>query len=142
MNALRPLLVAALAGAVAAGAVPLAHAAFVDPATASVTFSTGSLSAPSGLTVQKRCTLGALGVVLGAALDLSWTPSSTTWASGQWVIVTDDGGSEIANQSLSPTANSTTVDLPLVSGGTYTSAVRATYGGWSSAPATATTTGC
>ena len=142
MNALRPLLVAALAGAVAVGAGPLAHAAFVDPATASVSFSTASLNAPTGLTVQKRCTLGLLGVVLGAALDLTWTPSSTTWASGQRVVVTDGGGTEIANQSLSPTASSTTVNLPLVSGGTYTSRVRATYGGWSSAPVTATTTGC
>lgn len=142
MNALRPLLVAALTGVVAAGAAPLAHAAFVDPSTATVTLSTGSLSAPTGLTVQKRCTLGLLGVVLGAALDLTWTPSGTTWASGQRVVVTDDGGTEIANKTLSATASSTTVDLPLVSGGTYTSTVRATYGGWSSAAVTATTTGC
>lgn len=142
MNPLRPLLVAALAGAVAVGAVPLAHAAFVDPSRASVTFSTGSLSAPTGLTVQKRCTLGALGVVLGAALDLSWTPSTTTWATGQRVVVTDGTGIEVANKTLSATATSTSVDLPLISGGTYTSRVRATYGSWSSAAATATTTGC
>ena len=142
MNALRPLLVAALAGAVAVGAVPLAHAAFVDPATAAASFSTASLSAPTGLTVQKRCTLGALGVVLGAALDLTWTRSTTAWATGQRVVVTDGAGVEVANKTLSATATSTSVDLPLISGGTYTSRVRATYGGWSSAAATATTTGC
>lgn len=142
MNPARPLLVAALAGTLSFAAVPLASAAFVDAAAAGVSFSTASLSPPSGLTVQKRCTLGLLGVVLAASLDLTWTPSSTTWATGQRVVVTDGDGVVVATQDLSATASSTTVDLPLVSGGTYTSTVRATYGGWTSAAATATTTGC
>ena len=142
MNPARPLLVAALVGTLSFGAVPLASAAFVEAATAGASFSTASLSPPSGLTVQKRCTLGLLGVVLAASLDLTWTPSSTTWTTGQRVVVTDGGGVVVATQDLSATAGSTTVDLPLVSGGTYTSTVRATYGGWTSAAATATTTGC
>lgn len=142
MNPSRPLLVAALAGSLSFTVAPLAHAAFVDAATAGVSVSTASLSPPSGLTVQKRCTLGLLGVVLAASLDLTWTPSSTTWATGQRVVVTDGGGVAVATQDLSATASSSTVDLPLVSGGTYTSTVRATYGSWTSATATATTAGC
>lgn len=141
MTLSKPLLAAALAGIVSLGAVPLAHAAFVDPATATTSFSTAQLAAPTGLTVQKRCTLGLLGVVLAASLDLAWTPSSTTWATGQTVIVTGPNGFS-ATQTPGPTVTSTTVTLPLLAGGTYTATVRATYGNWTSLPATATSGGC
>lgn len=141
MTLSKPLLAAALAGIVSLGAVPLAHAVFVDPATATTSFSTAQLAAPTGLTVQKRCTLGLLGIVLAASLDLAWTPSSTTWATGQRVMVTGPGGFS-KTQDLSPTATSTNVSLPLLAGGTYTATVRATYGSWTSLPATATSGGC
>lgn len=142
MKLSRPCAVAVLVGTLSFGAVPLAHAAFRDVATARSTFSAAQLAAPAGLTVTKRCTLGALGVVLGAALDLVWTPSGTSWANGQQVVVTNGAGVTITTKSLSASAASTTVDLSLINDGPYTVRVRATYSGWTSAAATATSSGC
>lgn len=135
-------MVALVAGTVSLGVVPLAHATFLASAKATVTFSAGQLAAPSNLTATTRCTLDALGLVVGAALDLAWTPSTTDWATGQSVVVIDSLGAVVGSKTLGPTESSTSIDLPLVSGGTYTATVRATYESWSSPAATATSGGC
>lgn len=142
MRKARPLVVALVAGAVFLGAAPLAHATFLASAKATASFSAGQLAAPSTLTATPRCTLDALGLVVGAVLDLAWTPSTTDWATGQSVIVTDSLGVVVGSKTVGPTETSTSIDLPLVSSGTYTASVRATYESWSSAPVTATSAGC
>lgn len=142
MKAPRPLLAALLAGTVCFGAVPLAHAAFAGGATATTTFSAAQLAPPTNLTATKRCTVDVLGVLVAAALDLTWTPSTTDWATGQRVVVTDAVGLVVDTQDVAATATSTTVELPLVDVGPYTATVQATYGSWSSAPAKTTSTGC
>ncbi len=142
MTLLKRIAVVALTGVLAFGGVPLAHAAFRDTASAESSFSAATLAAPTTLLVAKRCTLSVLGVVISAALDLTWTVSTSTWATGQSVVVKDATGVAVATKSVGPTVSSTTVDLPLVTGGTYTATVVATYSSWTSAKATATSAGC
>lgn len=133
---------ALLAGAVCFGAVPLAHAAFFGSASATSSFTVATLEPPTDLLATKRCSLDVLGLLAAASLDLTWTPSASSWASGQRIVVTDAGGVLVATKELSPATSSTTVELPLVNTGPYTSSVRATYGSWSSPVATVTTSGC
>ena len=142
MKLLRPLSVALLAGTVSFAAVPLAHAAFRDDASSQSSFSAAQLTAPTALAVTKRCTLGALGIVLGASFDLTWTPSSTGWATGQRVTVTDSNGLTVATKDVGPAVTATSVGLPLISGGTYTVTVRATYSSWTSGATSKSSTGC
>lgn len=78
--------VAVLAAALAAGG-PVAYATFVQPASATSSFSTGTLSAPSGLTATRKCGL------LQYEIHLAWTASPTTWADGYEVsMATSSGG--------------------------------------------------
>lgn len=138
----RPLLVVLVAGAVSAGAIPLAYAGFAGAATATSTFSTGQLAAPTGLAVQQTCTLSLLGVVVGASLKVTWTPSSTSWVSGQRVRVVSSGGVVVYEQVVSPGTSSVTVSLSSLLTSTYTATVRAGYESWTSPAATASSAGC
>ena len=142
MKTLKPLAVALVAGAVTLGAVPLAHATFRDTGTTSATFGSDQLAAPTAAAATVHCTLGLLNVVLTAKMDISWTRSTSGWASGQRVVVTDDAGLTVASQDLDPSASSTSVDLPLSLGGTSTATVRATYSSWTSTTTSASASGC
>lgn len=142
MRSSRPLLAALLAGTVCFGAVPLAHAAFFGSATATSTFTAAQLAPPTDLVATKRCAVDLLGVLVSAALELTWTPSASDWATGQRLVVTDASGVVIATQDLSASASSTSVDLPLVDTGPYTATVTASYSSWTSVAATASSPGC
>ena len=133
MKPRRLLLVGLLVGAVSMGAVPLAHATFLNSAAASTTFTTGQLVAPTGLVATKQCLTIALLGLFDERLDLTWTPSTTAWATKQTVVVTGTGGFSYTNTDVAASATSLSVDLGLlVIGGSYTATVRATYGSWSS----------
>lgn len=132
MRAVRPLTVALLTGAVLLGAVPLAHATFLRTASSESTFTAAALAAPSNLSPTKTCPV--LGV-LGGSITLRWTPSTTSWATGQRARLTAPNGTVLVDDLLSSSATSKTFALTtLFGGGTYTGQVTAKYGpAWSTA---------
>lgn len=128
---------AALGGcALVAVAAPVS-AAWLNSATASSTWSTSSLAAPTGLTATQSCLLTV------RSITLAWTPSTSAYATGYTVYRKAGGGSFAAVATLAGRTTASWVDEPLASSTTYTYAVRTTYQSWtaSSGEASATTQG-
>lgn len=139
MNAVRPLVVGLLAGAVSLGAVPLAHAAFRNSGAASSSFTTAALAPPTGATLSKACVIAAplLGVGASGTFTASWTPSTTSWAQGQRVLLLTAGGVPVGvERSLGPGATSSAFEV-LVPVGTYQVRISTVYAGWTAETTTA-----
>ncbi len=116
-------LVAALA-VLAIGSTPSSLATFTSPAAASGTFTTDTLSSPTGL--------GAAGGV--ASIGLSWTATVKAWATGYHVYrATASGGPYSQVATVTPRTAVSYSDTP--TDGTYWYKVRAYYQGWESVDA-------
>lgn len=122
--------------ALVAVAAPVS-AAWLNSATASSTWSTTSLAAPTGLTATQSCLLTV------RSITLEWTPSASDYATGYTVYRKTGGGSFSLVATLAGRTTSSWVDTPLASSTTYTYDVRTTYQSWTapSGEASATTQG-
>ena len=125
--------------AVAALAAPLlviqavAFAGWVDSATASASYSTGSLAPPT----NPATAAGICVVVVGDRIVVSWTATTSTWADGYLVArSTISGGPYTVVGTLSGQGTTTFNDGPLAFSTTYHYVVRATKGAWVSADTT------
>ncbi len=122
-------LLAALPPLLAIAAYPV-HAAFTaqthNPAN---TFTADVLAAPTGLSVTRSCSGGAMGAVL------SWTPTASTWADG-YTWQRTSGGVTVGPTTVVGQASNGTVDAgPLTVATTYQYELRATAAQWRSAAA-------
>ncbi len=116
-------LVAALAG-IAIGSTPSSLAALTSAAASTGSFTTDTLSPPTGL--------GAAGGV--ASIALSWTATAKTWAAGYHVYqATASGGPYSQIATVTPRTTVGYTDTP--ADGTYWYKVRAYYQGWESVDA-------
>ena len=114
----------ALLTLLAVGTTPWSLAAFTSSATGSGSFTTDTLSPPTGLSA----TGGA------ASINLAWTATARTWASGYHVYrATASGGPYSQIATVTPRTTVTYVDTP--ADGTYWYTVRAYYQGWESVDA-------
>jgi hypothetical protein len=110
----RVVVAAAVVAAVLGSGVSAAMATFTKSVSASGSFSTAALVAPSGLTVS-------------APADLSWTASASSWADGTQVLrSTTVGGPYTVVASISGVSTTTFSDAP--GSGTYYYAVRTYFG--------------
>lgn len=139
MSVRRPILVGLLAGTVSLGAVPLAHAAFLNGATSSAAFSTASLTPPTGPVLTRSCSLNLLLVALTGRFTVSWAPTSTSWAKQEVVLRSAGVATQIVTVPAGVTTHTFEVALPT---GSYNATVRATYENWTSATATSNTASC
>lgn len=121
--------------AVAAFLAPLliGHAAWAlwtDDATASASYTTASLAAPTNpATAAGVCTL-----VVGDRIDVSWTATASTWADGYEVLrSTTAGGPYSVAGTVVGQAVTTYTDGPLAFSTTYYYVVRSTKNNWRSA---------
>lgn len=142
MNVRRSLIVGLLAGTVSLGAVPLAHAAFLDTAQASSAFSTGTLAPASGLVLDRRCDISLLGIVLGAELDASWNASGSAWVGGYRVDLLDSNGLLLQTQNTTAGVRNATFALTELLTATYRVRVTSTYASWTSDPVSASNSSC
>jgi hypothetical protein len=122
-------------GACLSGA--LAWATETTTAAASLPVSTAALQPPGSVTAVANCPNKKKGTIA-----VSWTPSSSTFATGYTVMRT--GGAAFTPVLLPATATSY-VDNNIAGATTYTYTVSATYLGWSngaSSPAVTTAAKC
>ena len=112
-------------------------AAWVTGATASSSFTTTSLAAPTGLTATQGC------LATIRSVTLAWTPSASAFATGYTVFRKTGAGSFSQLVTLPGRTTSGYVDTPLAASTTYTYYVQTTYQSWTAASgqASATTQG-
>jgi len=109
---------------VAAGTTPWSLAAFTSSASGSATFTTDTLTPPTGLTAS-----GGAG-----SITLNWTATTKTWASGYHVYrATASGGPYSQIATVTPRTTLTYADTP--ADGAYWYTVRAYYQSWESVDA-------
>lgn len=103
------------------GSAPISLARFADSDTASGTFRTRQLAAPTGLSATKT-----------TSVALAWTASSSTWASGYELFRSSTSGSGYASvKGVTPVSATATTDNP--ANGTWYYVMRTVLGSWSSA---------
>lgn len=111
---------------------PAAWGSFGQGATATTTFSAGSLAAPTGLTGAGQCGL------LSYEVRLSWTATTTPWADGYEVsrATSSAGPYTVVPRPSGTSALATTRTVTGLSAATtYWFRVTATRQAWRSAPA-------
>jgi hypothetical protein len=123
-----------LAAALVLVATP-AVATLGDSATASAAFTTTTLAAPTGLTA----TAGCVGLA-AAKVTLSWTATTSAFATGYDVYRAVGAGGSTFLVSVSPRTTVTYVDTAVSLLTQYTYTVKARYASWSKASSTATAT--
>lgn len=109
---------------------PIAWAQLADSASGSHTLSTGNLQpAANPGTAAGRCV-----VVVGDAIVVSWTRTTSTWADGYEVLrSTTSGGPHSVVGTVAGQATESYTDSLLAFSTTYYYVVRATKGAWRSA---------
>jgi hypothetical protein len=123
---------------VAAGLVLVATPAVAtlgDSATASAAFTTTSLAAPTGLTA----TAGCVGLAT-PKVTLSWTATTSTYATGYDVYRAVGAGASTLLTSVSPRTTVTYVDTAVSLLTSYTYTVKTRYASWTKASGTASAT--
>jgi hypothetical protein len=102
------------------GMVPASLARFTDTDSATATFSTAQLQPPTGLAVAG-----------GPTVTLTWTPSTSGWATGYEVFRSATSGSGYASiGTVTPATAMSTTDSP--GAGTWYYVLRSRYHDWSS----------
>jgi Carbohydrate binding domain len=111
--------------------LPVTHAVFttstVNPSNA---FQAATLQPPTGLSVSSSCP--------GATVTASWTPTSSTYATG-YTLVRKSGGSTQNTINVSGRTSASQDDTN-VANGTYTYELNSVAGSWTSSVASASTT--
>lgn len=116
-----------LALALEAATVMPARALFTTAAPASTTVSSAVLEPPTNLKVTTDCSL------FNPTATVTWTPSSSTYATGYTRSYTTNGGSsQTATGTIAATATSTTFSISILT--TYTTSLTTTYRSWTSQP--------
>lgn len=128
----RATVLGALALLVAVGAPTLAS--YADSAIARSTLSTTQLAAPTGLSATPGCN------GLSAKVTLSWTATSSTYATGYDVYRAVGAGSSTLLASVSGRTTTTYTDTSVSLLTSYTYVVRARYQSWSKASSSASAT--
>lgn len=120
----------ALAAVLVVCGVTAASAAFVASASAGATYSSATLSAPSGLSSSA----GPCTALASASIQLSWVATSSSWADGYEVLrSTTSGGPYSSIGTVSGVGTVAYLDGSLPFSTTYHYVVRATKGLWRSA---------
>jgi hypothetical protein len=102
-------------------------AAWLQSATATSTFSTTTLAAPTGLSATRGCTLTV------RHASLSWTATTSSWATG-YVVWRKAGNGAFTQLATVPSRLTTTyLDLGLAASTAYTYYVTTTYQSWTAA---------
>ncbi|MGQ0831874.1 MAG: hypothetical protein ACT4OV_09370 [Microthrixaceae bacterium] len=129
------LMVGIVIGALASTHV--ASAAFTDGTTASASYSAGALAAPT----SPSATAGTCSTITGDRTVLSWTASTSSWASGYEIArSTTSGGPYTVIATVSGVSTTTYTDAPPAFSTTYYYAIRSTKHAWRSANATTSRT--
>jgi hypothetical protein len=110
---------------------------FADSATAASTVTTTSLAAPTGLSATGGCSTG---IPKLPRVTLSWTATTSTFATGYDVYRGLTAGSQTLLTSISPRTLTSYVDSTAVLGTTYSYSVRTRYASWSKASSNASAT--
>lgn len=125
---MRRAVVGALLLLVAVGGPALG--AYADAATAASTLRTTQLAAPTGLSATGGCTTGLPKL---PRVSLSWTPTTTSFATGYDVYRGVGAGPQTLLTTLSLRTTSTYVDTAVLVLTTYTYSVRTRFASWSKA---------
>jgi hypothetical protein len=109
-------------------AVP-ALAGFSGTASATQTATSGALAAPTGLTAAGGCQV----LVLGPKIELAWTASASTFATGYDILrATSSAGPYSLRASVNGRATTTYTDTSVGTSSTYHYVVRASRNLWRS----------
>lgn len=120
----------ALAAVLVLCGVAAASAAFVASGSSSATYSSATLSAPSGLSSSA----GPCVTLSSASIRLTWVATPSSWADGYEVLrSTSSGGPYSSLGTVSGVSTLTYLDGSLPFSTTYHYVVRATKGSWRSA---------
>lgn len=133
-------LAAAAAVVVTVGFASTAHASIGDSAAVQQsTITTDTLLSPTGLSATGGCA----GLLQGPKVDLTWTPTTSTYATGYTVWrATSSGGPYTKVADVAGRATSSWTDTSVQLNRTYWYSLQAVYAAWTSAdstPASATT---
>jgi hypothetical protein len=129
---MRRALVGALLLVAAVGAPALAS--YGDSATAASTLRTTQLAAPTGLTATGGCSSGLPKL---PRVTLSWTATTSSFATGYDVYRAVGGGTQTLLTTLSPRTVTSYVDSAVLVATSYTYSVRTRYASWSKASSNA-----
>lgn len=110
---------------------------FADGSTAASTLRTTSLSAPTGLSASGGCSGGLPKL---PRVTLSWTATTTPFATGYDVYRGIGAGSQTLLTTLSPRTVTSYVDSAVLVATSYSYSVRTRYLSWSKASSTASAT--
>jgi hypothetical protein len=132
---MRRAVVGALLLVAAVGAPALGS--FADAATAASTLRTTQLAAPTGLTAAGGCSSGLPKL---PRVTLSWTATTSTFATGYDVYRGLTAGTQTLLTSLSPRTVTSYIDSTAVLGTTYSYSVRTRFASWSKASSNASAT--
>ena len=126
----RGISVASVALALVVVSATVAWASFSSAPTASGTYATGTLSAPTNLVAsQGPCT-----VAVSASVTLTWTATTSTWADGYEILRSlISGGPYTTVATVSGQATTTYTDSTPLFSTLYYYVVRATKAAWRSA---------
>lgn len=108
-----------------------------DSATAASSLSTTSLAAPTGFTATAGCTTS---IPKLPKVTLSWTATTSTFATGYDIYRATGAGSQTLLTSVSPRTVTSYVDNSVSLITSYTYSVRTRYASWSKASSNASAT--
>lgn len=114
-----------------------AFGSFADSARAASSFSTTQLAAPTALTATGGCTTSTPKL---PRVSLSWTATTTSFATGYDVYRAIGAGTPLLLTTLSPRTVTSYVDTAVLVVTSYTYTVRTRFASWSKASAAASAT--
>ena len=132
MPSRRLVVAAAIAGAVLVGGARLAWATFTASATATATYTSATLAAPT----NPATAAGTCSTVTGDQITVTWTATASTWADGYEIrrsVVS--GGPYTVVGTVSGRTTTSFTNGSLLFSTTYYYVVRSTKGAWRSADA-------
>lgn len=111
------------------GGTRVAWATWGDTDTAAASYSSAVLAAPTGPSTSA----GTCVLVIGDAINVTWTPTASTWADGYQIARSlVSGGPYTVVATVTGQGTSTYLDSALLFSTTYHYVVRATKGQWRS----------
>ena len=126
--------VSAVVAGVLAAASP-ALATYLDSATATATFTTTSLAAPTGVGA-----VGGCAGTLAPKVTLTWTATTSTFATGYDIYRAVGAGGSVYLTTVTPRTTVTYVDTAVSLVTSYTYTLKTKYQSWTKASSTASAT--